>query len=37
VPASFEASVRNATFTVFRNLIDVTTQTEVEYLLRRLD
>ncbi|KAF8518332.1 chorismate mutase [Gautieria morchelliformis] len=37
VPDTFEATVRNATFKVFRNLIDITTQTEVEYLLHRLD
>lgn len=37
VPATFEASIRNTTFKVFRNLIDLTTQTELEYLLRRLD
>lgn len=35
-PPTFETSVRNATFKVFRNLIDITTQTEVEYLLGRL-
>ncbi|RDB15848.1 putative chorismate mutase [Hypsizygus marmoreus] len=37
VPSSFVASVQGAAVKVFRELIDITTQIEVEYLLQRLD
>jgi chorismate mutase len=36
VPATFETSVRSATAKVFRELIDITTEIEIEYLLQRL-
>ncbi|KAF8581514.1 chorismate mutase [Ramaria rubella] len=36
VPDNFEAGVRNAAAKVFRELIDITTEIEIEYLLERL-
>jgi len=36
VPSGFETTVRNATAKVFRELIDITTEIEIEYLLKRL-
>ncbi|KAF8879404.1 chorismate mutase [Infundibulicybe gibba] len=35
--ANFESDLRAATETVFRELIDITTQVELEYLLQRLE